>query len=510
MHTHRYDVIIAGGGPAGLSAALMLTRARRSVLIIDAGQPRNRFADHMHGVLGHEGLPPANLAARGREEVTSYGGEFLNATISTVDTGHHGLTITTDDGTTYTASAFILATGISDALPEIPGLAKRWGSTVLHCPYCHGYEVADKRLGFLPTLPMTLHMAELLRQWSPDVTVFTGALGELPPETEHRLRSRGLKLEPRAIREITGHADAVLVDDHQIPLDALFTISTPRPNDELLAHLDLEREETPFGSFLTVDGMNKTSHERIWAVGNVVTPSANVPQSMGAGSFTGAAVNAALVTAEFDTASRTPVQFWEDHYAVAPQVWSGKVNNVLAEIAPTLTPGRTPTQAPARALDLGCGEGADVNWLAQQGWQALGIDISPTAIARAVQHAVPGAEFRVADLTDLPEGEFDLISASFFHSPVELERTRILNAALDRVASGGHLLITSHVAPPAWAENKRAHHHENLLSPEQELEQLNLTDDWEVILAEVRTREITAPDGSPSTLDDGIVLLRRR
>lgn len=501
MHTHRYDVIIAGGGPAGLSAALMLTRARRKVLIIDAGKPRNRFATHMHGVLGHEGLPPQDLLTKGREEVSSFGGEFLDATITDITTNHKGLNITTDDGADHFASAFILATGVTDEITDIPGLAERWGSTVLHCPYCHGHEVAGKRIGFLASSPMSLHMAELLRQWSPDLTIFTDGL-ELSEETEHRLRSRGLKLEPRAVKEITGVSDAVLIDDHLVPLDAIFTVSQPRPNDQLLIHLDLEREESPFGSFLKVDGMNKTSHDRIWAVGNVVSSHANVPQSMGAGSFTGAAVNATLVSLEFDDAARTPVQFWEDHYAAAPQVWSGKVNKVLAEVASTLTPGK--------ALDLGCGEGADVNWLAQQGWQAVGIDISPTAIERAKEHAVPGAEFLTADLTDLPEGEFDLVSASFFHSPVELARTGILKGVMERITPGGHLLITSHVAPPAWVKDKHAHHGK-MFSPAEELEFLELTDDeWEVILSETRSRQITAPDGSPSSIDDGVVLVRRR
>lgn len=501
MHTHQYDVIIAGGGPAGLSAALMLTRAGRRVLIIDAGQPRNRFATHMHGVLGHEGLPPQDLAAKGREEVASFGGEFLDATITDITTNHKGLNITTNDGdTSYFASAFILATGVTDELTDIPGLAERWGSTTLHCPYCHGHEVAGKRIGFLASSPMSLHMAELLRQWSSDLTIFTNGL-ELSEETEHRLRSRGLKLEPRAVQEITGVSNAVLVSGDQVPLDAIFTVTQPRPNDQLLAHLDLEREESAFGSFLKVDAMYKTSHDRIWAVGNVVSSHANIPQSMGAGSFTGAAVNATLAGWEFDEAARTPVQFWEDHYGAAPQVWSGKVNKVLSEVASTLTPGR--------ALDLGCGEGADVNWLAGQGWQALGIDISPTAIERAKEHAVPGAEFLTADLTDLPAGDFDLVSASFFHSPVELARTGILKGVLDRITPGGHLLITSHVAPPAWVQDKHAHHGQ-MLSPSEELEFLELTDEWEVILSETRSRPITAPDGSPSSIDDGVVLVRRR
>ncbi|BEH02808.1 class I SAM-dependent methyltransferase [Brooklawnia propionicigenes] len=202
-----------------------------------------------------------------------------------------------------------------------------------------------------------------------------------------------------------------------------------------------------------------------------------------------------------------PVDFWEERYAGADQVWSGKVNQVLADIAGTLVPGR--------ALDLGCGEGADVIWLAQHGWQATGIDISATAIRHATAAAEASglgpdrARFLAADLATVPAGAFDLVSVSFLHSPVDLPRESILRQAAERVAASGYLLITSHAAAPHWSDAPHGHEH-RFLSPREEVEQLQLDHDvWDVLLAEVRSRQATAPDGQPATLDDVVVLIRR-
>ena len=179
-----WDAIVAGGGPAGLSAALMLGRARRRVLVIDAGSPRNRFAAHMHGVLGQEGVAPGELLERGRAEAASYGVQFASASVEQVERRPGGLQVTASDGATRFTRALVVATGLRDELPGIPGLAERWGVTVLHCPYCHGWEVRDQHLGVLTTSPTGLHQAELIRQWSDRVTVFTPGLGEMAPETE--------------------------------------------------------------------------------------------------------------------------------------------------------------------------------------------------------------------------------------------------------------------------------------------------------------------------------------
>jgi thioredoxin reductase/SAM-dependent methyltransferase len=515
MTNEPWDVIVAGGGPAGLSAALMLGRSRRRVLVIDEGHPRNRYAAHMHGVLGLEGVPPGELLATGRAEAAGYGVEFVDGALASVERLPGGLRLTTVDGVERDARALIVATGVSDDLPDVPGLAERWGTTVLHCPYCHGWEVRDRRLGVLTTSPFGLHQAELVRQWSDRVTVFTAGLGVVAPEVERRLRARGVELEPTPVTAIVGDGDVIdavrLDDGREAVVDAIFTV---RPHDGFLVSLDLARSETPFGSFLAVDPTGRTSDERVWAVGNVVNPGANVPMSIGAGAFTGGAVNAALVGWDFDAAVDpqawpmvAPVDFWEERYAGADRVWSGKVNKVLADVAGALAPGRS--------LDLGCGEGADVIWLAGRGWEATGIDISATAIRRAAEAAESSglapdqARFLAADLSAVPDGEYDLVTASFLHSPVELPREDILRQAAERVAPGGHLLITSHADFPPWSTAPR--HEHRFLSPAEEVDQLRLDPDaWDVVIAEARPREATGPDGQPAALDDVVVLARRR
>jgi len=301
MEDTDWDAIILGGGAAGLATALMLGRALRRTLVIDAGSPRNRFASHMHGVLGHDGVPPQDLLARGREEVARYGVEVRPGRAARVDLADGGVVVTLDDGgAPLTARALVLATGMTDVLPDVPGLAERWGSGVLHCPYCHGWEARGQRLGVLAASPLSPHQAELVRQWSDDVTFFTAGLGgPLDDDVAARLRARGVALEEAAVAEVLGDGGAVtgvrLADGRVVELDALFTGAMAQPHDDAVAHLGLDRADTPVGSFLAVDAFGKTSAERIWAAGNVVDPGATVPMSSGAGARVGGMVNMALV-----------------------------------------------------------------------------------------------------------------------------------------------------------------------------------------------------------------------
>ncbi len=229
---------------------------------------------------------------------------------------------------------------------------------------------------------------------------------------------------------------------------------------------------------------------------------------------------------------------WEQRYASSDRVWSGNANRTLIEIAQTLP--KPPAHSPGRSLDLGCGEGADTIWLAEQGWRATGVDISPSAIARArvaaearglspdrihfeaadletapaLDPAVSPAPESTADLDAAPTQDatpYDLVTACFLQSPVALAREQILRRAAARVAPGGHLLIISHAAPPPWSQHLAHHHPDGMPQPDDDLAALDLPPElWDVVLAEVRQRPATGPDGEHAILDDGVLLLRRR
>lgn len=243
---------------------------------------------------------------------------------------------------------------------------------------------------------------------------------------------------------------------------------------------------------------------------------------------TGARLQTAAIARDGDVAGRAPhrvgagpdgdaptlVEFWETRYQGVDRVWSGRVNAVLADTAVTLEPGS--------ALDLGCGEGGDAVWLAQHGWRVTGVDVSPTAVARAAQAASAlglhpeSLRFEASDLATWQAPEvYDLVTASFLHSwPVLIPRTEILRRAASYVAPGGHLLVTSHAAPPPWADTSHAHEH-IFPTPEADLADLALDADpaggtWQVVACEVRERGTTGPDGAPATLADSVVLVRRR
>ena len=165
----EYDVVVLGGGAAGLNGALMLARSRRTVLVIDAGSPRNAPAEGVHGLLGHDGIPPAELVERGRAEVRSYGGQVVTGEVVTAARDADGFRLTLADGGSVRARRLLVATGLVDELPDVPGLQERWGRDVVHCPYCHGWEVRDRAIAVLATGPSSVHQALLFSQLSSDV-----------------------------------------------------------------------------------------------------------------------------------------------------------------------------------------------------------------------------------------------------------------------------------------------------------------------------------------------------
>ena len=297
-----HEVIIIGGGAAGLSAALMLGRARRRVVVVDSLEPRNRFAATMHGVLGHDGLPPDELLRRGRAEVQGYGVEIVDAAVDRVDLVDGGVLAILEDGRTLRARVVIVATGLVDDLSAIPGVAQRWGSRVLHCPYCHGWEVQDQRFGVVMTSPMSMHQALLVRQWTDRVVAFTAGAGELGGDALRQLQARGITVVGSPVLAVDGDDTAPLAvhtaDGGITEVDVIFTGGVLRPREHAVAHLELARTDTPVGSVIAADAMGATSDPRVWLAGNIANPMATVTVAMAAGSTAGAAVNASLVMAE--------------------------------------------------------------------------------------------------------------------------------------------------------------------------------------------------------------------
>ncbi|MDO4075926.1 NAD(P)/FAD-dependent oxidoreductase [Clavibacter michiganensis] len=307
---HEWDAVVIGGGVAGSSAALMLARARRSVLVVDAGQPRNAVAAHMHGVLGHDGKPPRQLVAEGRREIEGYGGVVVDGRVERVaaldDPDGPRFRVTLDGGAAVTARRVILAIGLADVLPEVPGLAAHWGTGVVVCPYCDGYEVRDRRIGVLATGPGSLHHVQMLRQWSADVTFLVaggtadGAPLEIDAVSRAGIDARGIRVEESAVVRVLGERGALegveLADGRTLPLDALFAMPGVAPRDGIARALGAATEDTPWGPFVAADPMGQTSVPGLLIAGNASSGSANVPVAMAAGTMAGAMANAGMVT----------------------------------------------------------------------------------------------------------------------------------------------------------------------------------------------------------------------
>jgi thioredoxin reductase len=268
-----YEVVVIGGGAAGLSGALTLARARREVLVVDAGRPRNAPAGHVHTFLSNEGISPAELLARGRKEVTGYGGEVVTGTVTAAERTEEGFRVALDDGTTVTADRLLVTTGLVDELPDVAGLTERWGRDVLHCPYCHGWEVRDQAIGVLSTGPLAVHQALLWRQWSKDVTLITPE----HPEDE-RLAARDITVVVGRATELEvteDHLTGVRLESGEVVhCDALATATRLTARADLLAGLGLETTDQEMdgyviGSYVAADPTGATQVPGVWVAGNV-------------------------------------------------------------------------------------------------------------------------------------------------------------------------------------------------------------------------------------------------
>jgi thioredoxin reductase len=308
MNTNQYDVIIIGGGAAGLSAALVLSRARRRVVVVDSGSPRNAPAAHMQGFLSRDGMPPSELLATGRTEVMAYGGQIVSATVEQLlgagGTGAPAFIARLADGTPLHARRVLVTTGLLDELPDIPGLRDRWARDVLHCPYCHGYEVRDQRLGVVWNGPATPTYAQIVRQWSRDV-VLLAPPATLTDEqrTELLARAIGIIESPVTGVEVSGDrlTGVTLVDGTTLQRDALFVPPRLTPRSDLLVQLGCDLDDDGW----VVTGANGgTSVPGVRVAGNVSNPRAQVITAAGEGSAAAIALNADLVEEEVRLAVR--------------------------------------------------------------------------------------------------------------------------------------------------------------------------------------------------------------
>ena len=310
--TQILDTVIVGGGAAGLTAAQVLGRARRAVTVVDAGAPRNAPAEHMHGYLGHDGLNPAELLAIGRREAQAYGVRILDGAATAVRRSGDLVEVTVGDEV-LRARTLLVATGLTDVLPDVPGVAERFGRDAIHCPFCHGYEVRDRPLAVLggDNAAMSVHQALMIPQWSRDLVFFTNGL-EIDDTDRASIEARGTRIVDGAVAGLVVDGDALravrLADGTEIEREAVFVGPRFVPQDELLLQLGAERGDAgPFPT-VPVDPMGAVAGQPgVWAAGNVVNPMAQVIVAAAAGSVAAMAISAHLlqrdIAADMDAAT---------------------------------------------------------------------------------------------------------------------------------------------------------------------------------------------------------------
>lgn len=289
-----FDVAIVGGSYAGVSAALQLARARRRVAVFDTGVRRNRFAATSHGFLAQDGRAPGAIVGDARAQLALYPTvTWFDAAVTSVAGGVDAFELEAA-GATRHARRVILATGVADGLPVIPGLAERWGRSVFHCPYCHGYELQQGRIGVIATGPASLHQAQLLPDWG-SVTFFTNGTFALAADDARMLAARGVTVEEAPIAAIAEEASIVLADGRRQAFAGLFTASRITPAAPLAAHLGCAHEEGLLGTFVSTDAMKATSVPGVFACGDMARAAGNVAFAVADGAQAGIAAHASLV-----------------------------------------------------------------------------------------------------------------------------------------------------------------------------------------------------------------------
>jgi thioredoxin reductase len=295
----QYDAIVIGGSFAGVSAAIPIARARRSVCVVDAGNPRNRFAEASHGFFAQDGTDPRVMIAKAQAQLRQY----PTARIFTGEAEHAqpiegGFEVRLDGGEVLRARKLVLAFGVSDVLPQLPGLAERWGQSVLHCPYCHGFEYAGGRLGVLQGAPFSAHKALLIAEWGP-TTLYLNGEDAPDAETRAKLARRGVAIEPAPILALHGEDRALssllLADGRELGIDALYLAPETRLNSPIAEQLGCAIDESPLGPVIRTDAAKLTTVPGVYAAGDVARSPHNATWAAADGVTAGVSLHQSLV-----------------------------------------------------------------------------------------------------------------------------------------------------------------------------------------------------------------------
>ena len=511
------DVAIIGASAAGLAAGLQLGRQRRSVIVVDSGEPRNAPAAFMHSYLGHEGVTPSQMAAIGREEVRSYGGEVIaGRAIDVVRVDHDRFRVQLVGGHRVIARRVLVATGLVDELPAIEGLAEHWGRDVIHCPFCHGYEVRDQRIVQIVTHPMGLHQAGLFRQLTTRLTLVLHAGVETDDPQLDVLLAGGVTVVDRPVLRVVAGADGRIVSvevagGDQIAADAVAIGTRFRARADMLSTLDITTAAHPtgLGDVIETDSNGQTSVPGLYAAGNVTDPSQQVLQAAAQGSWVAGMISFSLATEDLEAVARPSANQadWDHRYG-GDQIWSGNPNGALVQEIRDMAPGR--------ALDVGAGEGGDAVWMCEQGWQVTATDISErglariTAIAAEKRLAIACLQVDANALGAYETAAFDLVSAHYASIPRTPDRRGIDNL-LNAVAPGGTLLVVGHDLAPMRApidthQHSRPFDADAYVRIDDFVSALLDEPSWTVEVHETRNR----PPGASSHHVNDVVLRARR